>query len=85
MLLALFVEDIDGIRNLFKAAIICPIPYDIVLYYHTEFNFFGFLILYHTHTQYVGEMYVVMKSVRLWEGMRCGRCSRVKKMYVESI
>jgi hypothetical protein len=32
VLLALYVEDIDGIRNLFKAAIICPIPYDIVLY-----------------------------------------------------
>jgi hypothetical protein len=56
VLLALYVEDIDGIHNLFKAAIICQIPYDIVLYYHTVFYFFVFfLVLYHTHTQYVGE------------------------------
>jgi hypothetical protein len=83
VLLALYVETIDGIRNLFKAAIICPIPYDVVLYYHTVF-FFGLLVLYHMHTQYVGEN-VMIKYIRLWEGMRCRRYSRVKKMYVESI
>jgi hypothetical protein len=40
MLLALYVEDIDGIRILCKATILCPIPYDIVLHYHTVFYFF---------------------------------------------
>jgi hypothetical protein len=47
VLLALYVEDIDGIHILFKATIICPIPHDIVLYYHTVFYlfvfFFGFI------------------------------------------
>jgi hypothetical protein len=56
VLLALYAEDIDGIHILFKATIICPIPHDIVFYYHTVFYFFlFFLVLYHTHTQYVGE------------------------------
>jgi hypothetical protein len=40
VLLALYVEDIDDIRILFKATIFCPIPYNIVLYYHTVFYFF---------------------------------------------
>ncbi len=84
VLLALYMETIDGILTLFKAAIICPIPYNVVLYYRTVFYFFGFFILYHTHTQYAGEN-VMMKNIRLWEGMRCRRCSRVEKMYVESI
>ncbi len=59
VLLALYVENIDGIRILFKATILCPIPYDIVLPYHTVFYFF--VVLYHTQTQYVGGMYVMIK------------------------
>jgi hypothetical protein len=49
MLLALNVEDIDGIRNSFKAAKYAR--YHTILY----FIFLFFLVLYHTHTQYVGE------------------------------
>jgi hypothetical protein len=55
VLLALNVEDIDGIRNSFKAAIYAR--YHTILYYITilYFIFLFFLVLYHTHTQYVGE------------------------------
>jgi hypothetical protein len=62
MFLALYVEDIKGIRILFRTTILCPIPYDIVLHYQTVFYFFVvFLVLYHTHTQYVGGMYVMLR------------------------
>ncbi len=63
MLLALYVEDIDGIGILFKATILCPIPYDIVLHYvpySILFFLCFFLVLYHTHTQYVGRTYVML-------------------------
>jgi hypothetical protein len=41
-----------------KATILCPIPYHIVLCYITKQYFiflWFFVVLYHTHTQYVGE------------------------------
>jgi hypothetical protein len=57
VLLAFYVEDIDGIRILFKLQYYAR--YHTILYYITVHYFFFcvwfFVFLYHTHTQYVGE------------------------------
>jgi hypothetical protein len=55
MLLALYVENVDGIRIWFKATVLYA-RYRTILYYITiqYFIFLFFLVLYHTHTQHVG-------------------------------
>jgi hypothetical protein len=56
MLLSLYIENVDGIRILFIATVLCA-RHHTILYYITIqyfFCFLFFLFLYHTHTQHVG-------------------------------
>ncbi len=62
MLLALYMENVDGVRILIKATVFYA-RYRTILYYITIqyiFCFLFFLVLYHTHTQHVGGMYVML-------------------------
>jgi hypothetical protein len=53
-----FMENVDGIHILFESySIMCPIPYDIVLHYHTVYYFLVFFVFVpYTYTKCGGDI-----------------------------